>query len=91
MPVAPVGDFGSKRVAETLIGKDEKRNIYRKVCVDENGIFIGAILINKVDDLGVIHGLIREKKSAEALKHNAIWKSPMNYGFVYKYILQGRL
>ena len=91
MPIASIGDFGSKRVAETLVKKDEKRNIYRKICLDEKGIIIGAILINQVNDLGVIHGLIRARKDAEALKSNSIWKSPMSYGFVYKSILQGRL
>ena len=91
MPIASIGDFGSKRVAETLVKKDEKRSIYRKICLDEKGIIIGAILINQVNDLGVIHGLIRARKDAEALKSNSIWKSPMSYGFVYKSILQGRL
>jgi len=91
MPIASIGDFGSKRVAETLVKKDEKRNIYRKICLDEKGIIIGAILINQVNDLGVIHGLIRARKDAEALKSNSIWKSPVSYGFVYKSILQGRL
>jgi hypothetical protein len=89
--IVSIGDFGSKRVAETLIKKDEKRNIYRKICLDEKGIIIGAILINQVDDLGVIHGLIREKKGADFLKLNSVWKSPMSYGLVYKNILQGKL
>jgi NAD(P)H-nitrite reductase large subunit len=91
MPIASVGDFGSKRVAETLVKKDEKRNIYRKICLDERGVIIGAILINQVDDLGVLHGLIRERKKGEVLKSSPIWKSPVNYGFVYKNILQGKL
>ena len=91
MPIASIGDFGSKRVAEVLGKKDEKRNIYRKICLDEKGIIVGAILINKMDDLGVIHGLIRERKNADFLKSSSIWKSPMNYGFVYKNLLQGRL
>jgi NAD(P)H-nitrite reductase large subunit len=91
MPVASVGDLGSKRVAETLIKKDEKREIYRKLCLDEKGIIIGAILINQVDDLGVLHGLIQERKNGEILKSSPIWRSPMSYGFVYKNILQGNL
>jgi NAD(P)H-nitrite reductase large subunit len=91
MPIVSIGDFGSKRVAETLIRKDEKRNIYRKICLDEKGVIIGAILINRVDDLGVIHGLIREKKGAQFLKLNSVWKSPVTYGLVYKNILQGKL
>jgi len=72
MPIALIGDFGSNRVAETLIKKDEKRNIYRRICLDEKGTLIGAILINQVDDLRVIHGLIRARKDAEALKSNAV-------------------
>jgi NAD(P)H-nitrite reductase large subunit len=90
MPIASIGDFGSKRVAEVLIKKYEKRNIYRKLCLDEKGILIGAILVNHVDDLGVIHGLIRARKDAEVLKSNAVWRSPMSYGLIYKNILQGR-
>ena len=91
MPIASIGDFSSKKVVETLIKKDEKRDIYRKICLDEKGIIIGAILINQVDDLGVLHGLIHERKDGEVLKSGPIWKSPMSYGFVYKNILQGRL
>jgi NAD(P)H-nitrite reductase large subunit len=91
MPIASIGDFGSKQVVETLIKKEAKRNIYRKLCLDERRIIIGAILINQVDDLGVIYRLIRARKDAEVLKSNSIWKSPMNYGFVYKNILQGKL
>jgi len=91
MPIVSIGDFGSKRVAETLVTKDEKRNIYRKLCLDKKGIMIGAILINHVSDLGVIHGLIRERKDATVLKTNSIWKSSVSYGFVYDNILQGRL
>ncbi|MGZ3535190.1 MAG: NAD(P)/FAD-dependent oxidoreductase [Thermodesulfobacteriota bacterium] len=91
MPVASMGDFGSKRVAETLIKKDEKRNIYRKICFDGKGVIIGAILINQVGDLGVLHGLIQERKDGEVLKSSPMWKSSINYGFVYKNILQGKL
>ena len=91
MPIVSVGDFGSKRVAEILVKKDEKRNIYRKLCLDQKGIIIGAILINHVSDLGVIHGLIRERKDAAVLKTSSIWKSSVSYGFVYDNILQGRL
>ena len=46
----------SKKVNETLIKKDEKRNIYCKICLDGKGVIIGAILINRVEDLGVIQG-----------------------------------
>ena len=52
MSDASIGDIGSERVAEALIRRDEKRNIYRKICLDKKGIIIGAILINQVDDLG---------------------------------------
>jgi NAD(P)H-nitrite reductase large subunit len=74
-----------------LIKKDEKRSTYRKICLDENGVIIGAVLINRVEDLGIIHGLIRERKDGEVLKANSIWRSPMSYGFIYKNILQGRI
>ncbi|HUL31567.1 MAG TPA: FAD-dependent oxidoreductase [Thermodesulfobacteriota bacterium] len=91
MPVASIGDFGSKRVAEALVQKDEKRSIYRKICLDEKGTIIGAVLINRMDDLGVLHGLIQERKDGQALKSSPIWRSPIRYGFVYKNILEGRL
>jgi NAD(P)H-nitrite reductase large subunit len=91
MPIASMGDFGSKRVAENLIKKDEKRSIYRKICFDKSGVIIGAILINQVNDLGVLHGLIQERKNGEVLKSSPTWKSSVNYGFVYKNILQGKL
>ena len=91
MPIASIDDFGSERVTEILIKKDEKRNIYRKICLDRKGVIIGAILINQVEDLGIIHGLIQERKDGEILKSSPIWKSPMRYGFVYKNILQGKL
>jgi hypothetical protein len=71
--------------------KDGKENIYRKICLDEKGIAIGAILINQVGDLGVIHGLIRARKGAGTLKLKSIWKSPLSYGLVYKNILQGKI
>lgn len=91
LSIASIGDIGSKRVVETLLKNDEKRNIYRKICLDENGLIIGAILINQVDDLGIIHTLIRERKDGEILKTLSSWKSPINYGLIYKNIIQGRL
>ena len=91
MPIASIGDFGSKKVAETLIKRDEKRNIYRKLCLDEKGILIGAILINQVEDLGVIQGLIRARKDVISLKFHSFWKSKISYGFVYKNIVGRRL
>lgn len=91
MPIVSIGDFGSKRVAESLVKKDEKRGIYRKICIDEKGVLIGAILINRVDDLGIIRGFIRERKNADFLKFSSLWKSPMNYGFIYKNLMHVRL
>ena len=91
MPVASIGEVRSSRIAETLVRKDEKRNIYRKICLDEKGVIIGAILINQVEDLGVLHGLIRERKEIGVLKASSMWRSPINYGFVYKNILQGKI
>lgn len=91
MPIASIGDFGSKRVAGILATRGEKRNIYRKVCLDEKGTMIGAILINQVDGLGVIQGLIPERKDGETLKSRSMWRFPVSYGVVYKNILQGWL
>ncbi len=91
LPIASIGDFESKRVVETLIKKDERRNVYRKICLNEKGIIIGALLINELGDFGIIHGLIRARRDAEILKCNSIWKSTMSYGFIYKDIFQGRV
>ena len=71
-------------MAEVLTTKDEKRSIYRKICLDEKGIAIGAILINQVGDLGVIHGLIRAGKDAGTLKLKSILELPLSYRMVYK-------
>lgn len=91
MPIVSMGDIGSKRVVEVLVKKDEKRKIYRKICLDGQGVVIGAILINQVEDLGVLHGLIQERKSGEFLKSKNVWKSPISYGFLFKNILQGEI
>ncbi len=91
LPIASIGDIGSERVAETFVRRDEKRGIYRKICLDGRGVIVGAILLNQVDDLGVIQGLIRERKNIEALKGNPQWRSHVSYGFVYKNILQGKI
>lgn len=89
MPVASIGDVSSGRVSESLVRKDEKRHIYRKLCFDEKGILIGAILIHQVEDLGIIHGLIRERKSGEVLRSKDRWRSPVNYGLLFKHLRQG--
>lgn len=91
MPVVSIGDTGSERVAESLVRKDERRNIYRKLCFDSKGTLIGAILIHQVNDLGVIHGLIRARKGGEVFKESSNWKSPIDYGWIFKNVLQGRM
>ncbi len=91
MPIVSIGDTGSGRVAEALVRRDEKRNIYRKLCFDGEGTLVGAILIQQVNDLGVIHGLIRARKGGEVFKESSIWKSPMDYGWIFKNVLQGRM
>ncbi len=91
MPIASIGDIGSKRVAETWVRKEEARGIYRKICLDEKGVILGAVLVNQVDDLGVIHGLIRSRKDATILRSHSIWASPIKYGFIFKKTLEGRM
>lgn len=91
MPVVSIGDIGSGRVVETLVRKDEKRDIYRKLCFDEKGTLIGAVLINQVDDLGIIRGLIQERKSGGVLRSRDRWKFPVNYGLLLKHIREGRI
>ncbi len=89
--IASIGDLDSERICESLIKRDEKNNIYRKICLDKNGIIIGAVLINQIEDLGIIHNLIRKRKDISFLKTGSIWKSPLNYGLIYKNILTGIL
>ncbi len=91
IPVVSIGDFRSPRVGETLIKKDEKRGIYRKLCFDHQGVLIGALLINRVEDLGVLKGFIQARKNGEILKRNSLWQSPIHYGFLLKNILQGKI
>jgi NAD(P)H-nitrite reductase large subunit len=91
MPIVSIGDFGSKRVAEVLRTKDERKNVYRKLCLDDRGTLIGAILVNEAEDLGIIQGFIKGKRKADFLRTHSIWKTSIRYGFVYKNILQGRL
>lgn len=83
-----IGDFGSERVAEMIVTRDENRHIYRKFCFDRNGILIGAILINRTEDMGVIHGMIKARKVNGDLKALSIWKSSISYGFVYQNIMK---
>ncbi|MCX8118149.1 MAG: FAD-dependent oxidoreductase [Desulfobacterota bacterium] len=90
VPVASIGEVRSTRVAESLVRKDERRGIYRKFCFDGQGRLIGAILIEEVEDLGVIQGLIRKRKDGAILKTRSLWRSPVNYGLVFKGLLQGR-
>ena len=87
MPIFSIGDIGPKRVAEALVKKDEKRDIYRKICLDKKGIIVGAVLINQIDDLGILHGLIQLRKDVGVFRSRSQWKSPMNYASFYKNIL----
>jgi NADPH-dependent 2,4-dienoyl-CoA reductase/sulfur reductase-like enzyme len=90
LPMASIGDYGSSKVAATMIHKDEEKNLYRKLCVSGEGVLIGAILLNGVEDFGVIYGLIRGRREAGLLKRNSIWKTPMSYGMVYREMLESR-
>lgn len=78
---ASIGDFKSDRVAETLDFHDHGSDVYRKFCVDRSGILIGAVLVNRLEDIGVIHGLINGKKNAEYLGSRS---SFLSYGAVYR-------
>lgn len=91
LTLASVGELGSERVSENLIKVDETKNIYRRLCLDENGIIIGAILINQLDDLGIIYGLIRKRKDISYLKTISNWKSKLSYGLIYKGIIKGQI
>lgn len=77
---ASIGDFTSDRVAETLSVSDHKKDIYRKFCFDQSRILIGAVLVNRLEDVGVIHGLIKGRRDAEYLRSRS---SFLSYGVVY--------
>lgn len=91
LTLASIGELGSERVSENLIKVDETKNIYRRLCLDEKGIIIGAVLINQLDDLGIIYGLIRKRKDISCLKTISNWKSKLSYGLIYKGIIKGQI
>jgi nitrite reductase (NADH) large subunit len=78
--LASVGDLGSEWVKEVWVTEDRRGQVYRKLCLDEKGVLIGAALINRMDDIGVIQGMIRARRKAESLMANAAWKSSVSYG-----------
>ena len=78
--LASVGDLGSERVKEAWVTADARGQLYRKLCLDEEGVLIGAALINRMDDIGVIQGIIRARRKAESLLANSAWKSSVSYG-----------
>jgi NAD(P)H-nitrite reductase large subunit len=89
--LASVGDLGSERVKEAWVTEDRRGQIYRKLCLDERGVLIGAALINRMDDIGVIQGMIRGRRKAESLLTNSAWKSSVSYGLLSKARLCSRI
>lgn len=88
--LASVGDLGSERVKEVWVTEDMRGQVYRKLCLDEKGVLIGAALINRMNDIGVIQGMIRARRKAEFLMANAAWKSFASYGLLSKIPLCSR-
>jgi NAD(P)H-nitrite reductase large subunit len=82
--LASVGDLGSERVKEVWVTEDKRGQVYRKLCLDEKGVLIGAALINRMNDIGVIQGMIRARRKAESLMANSAWKSFVSYGLLSK-------
>lgn len=82
--LASVGDLGSERVREIWVTEDKREQVYRKLCLDEERVLIGAVLINRMDDIGVIQGIIRARKNAESLMADFAWKSFVSYGLLSK-------
>ncbi|MHB8908066.1 MAG: NAD(P)/FAD-dependent oxidoreductase [Syntrophales bacterium] len=80
LSLASVGDLGSERVKDVWVTEDTRGRVYRKLCLDEEGVLIGAVLINRMDDIGVIQGIIRARRKAESLAANSAWKSLVSYG-----------
>jgi NAD(P)H-nitrite reductase large subunit len=89
--LASVGDLGSERVKEAWVTEDRRGQIYRKLCLDERGVLIGAALINRMDDIGVIQGMIRGRRKAESLLANSAWKYSVSYGLLSKARLCSRI
>jgi NAD(P)H-nitrite reductase large subunit len=82
--LASVGDLGSERVKETWITMDTREQVYRKLCLNEERVLIGAVLINRMNDVGVIQGIIRARKSAEPLMADLAWKSYVSCGHLFR-------
>lgn len=80
LSLASVGDLGSERVKDVWVTEDTRGQVYRKLCLDEEGVLIGAVLINRMNDIGVIQGMIRGRRRAEPLLANSAWKSSVSYG-----------
>ena len=89
IPLASIGDIGSERVKEAWVVKDEKQGTYRKLCLNEKGILVGAVLINRMEDVGVIQGFIRTRRETGFLMAHSAWKSSVSYGMVYQGIRTG--
>ena len=81
LPFASIGDIASDRVVETAILSDAAGEIYRKFCLDRDGILIGAILVNQLQDMGVVHGLISSRRDATCLRSHL---GHLNFGVVRK-------
>ena len=50
---------------------DEKKKIYRKFLM-KNGNIIGAVLINKIEDAGIINTMIRKPINMEKFKNSLL-------------------
>lgn len=83
-----IGVISSKDPSDEIITfLDIEKSIYRKLTL-RNNVIIGAVLAGKIDDSGVLHGLIRQKMDISPWK-DIIIRNPMNMGKVYVYITKG--
>jgi len=83
IPLVSIGGFTSKEVYETLVVREAAKDVYRKFCFDKNGALIGAVLVNRIDDLGTIHGLIKSRKSVGGLNSFSGCSNFISYGALY--------
>ncbi|MDX9821380.1 MAG: FAD-dependent oxidoreductase [Syntrophales bacterium] len=83
IPLVSIGDFTSKEVHESLVVRQEGRDVYRRFCFDRSGTLIGAVLVNRVDDLGVIHGLIKSRKGIGGPESLSGCSHSLSYGTHY--------
>jgi NAD(P)H-nitrite reductase large subunit len=85
MPVISIGITKPKKdIYKEIVRKDEPRNIYKKVVL-KDGIIVGAIFLNSVDNIGILGALIKNKVDVSSIK-DIILEDYFDYGRVLNLI-----